>query len=67
MVTAPRLERTGCAADCCRLRAKPKTDSAQQQPAKTIPAVAPDTFLKNSLRVGMVAFLSSLLATVQIL
>jgi len=45
----------GGAADCCRPGAKARADSAQQQPAKTIPAVAPEKFFRNSLRVGMVA------------
>jgi hypothetical protein len=65
MATSRRLEPAATlAADCCRLGVNPKADSAQQQPAKTIPAVAPDKSLRNSLRVGMVAFLSSRLAVV---
>jgi hypothetical protein len=42
-----------CAAVCCAFAAKPKEDSAQPQPVKSIPAADPDTFLRNSLRVGI--------------
>src|ERR1700730_156072 len=54
MTTSRRLRSaTRCAADCGRLDAKPKEESPQQQPAKTIPAVVRDTLFMNSLRVGM--------------
>src|SRR5690242_12513971 len=42
------------AAVCGGLGAKPMEESAQQQPAKIMPAVVPDTLFRNSLRVGMV-------------
>src|SRR5438309_6566464 len=66
MVTGARLEPTdGRTGDCCRLNAEARADSAQQQPAKTIPAVAPDKSFRNSLRVGIIASLFLLLAVVQ--
>ena len=51
-----RLATGDGAEDCGRLRAKLKEESAQQQPAKTIPAVVCDTLFKNSLRVRIVYF-----------
>src|SRR5580700_5539231 len=58
MITGACLEPAGGrAALCCAPRAKPKAESAQQQPVKTIPAVAREIFLRNSLRVGMFRFL----------
>src|SRR4029077_13088732 len=58
MITGACLEPAGGrAAPCCAPRAKPTADSSQQQPVKTIPAQAPETFLKNSLRVGIFRFL----------
>src|SRR5579859_7073959 len=58
IITGACLEpAAGRAALCCAPRAKPKAESAQQQPVKTIPAQAPKIFLRNSLRVGMFRFL----------
>src|SRR4029077_10668085 len=58
MITGACLEPAGGrAAPCCAPRAKPKAESAQQQPVKKIPAVAPERFLRNSLRVGIFRFL----------
>src|SRR3972149_5912579 len=45
---APRL-----AADCCQFGMDAKAESIQLQPTKKIPAAAPDSPLKNSLRVGI--------------
>src|SRR5580704_207267 len=58
MITGACLEPAGGRAAPCRApRAKPKAESAQQQLVKTIPAQAPETFLRNSLRVGIFCFL----------
>src|ERR1700726_955419 len=58
MITGACLEPVaGRATPCGAPSAKPKAESAQQQPVKTIPAVAPEIFLRNSLRVGMFRFL----------
>src|SRR6202162_3227814 len=62
MATSRRLPLVpGCTADCCRFSAKPREESTQLQPTKKIPAVV-DTLFKKSLRVGMVAYLFSLLS-----
>src|SRR6266853_4079920 len=44
-----------CAPDCAGFNAEPNEDSAQQQPVNKTLIAVPDTFFRNSRRVGIVA------------